>query len=557
MTAGKGRVAASKEGSAARGASPAASSAAPPDGERSAFAGRFPVELLTPTEMAEADRLAARAAPSFALMERAGEAVARTALTLLDARDAGSAAGHVLILCGPGNNGGDGYVAARLLADAGCVVTLASLVARESLVGDAARAAALWRGPVVDLATRGLASADLDATDLVVDALFGAGLTRDIAGPAEAAIGHVNAWADMSRRPVLAVDVPSGIDGATGCVRGAAVKASHTITFFRLKPGHILMPGRVHCGHLHLADIGIAASVLDAVAPKTRLNVPALWPGVPPRPRLDGHKYGRGHAVVVSGPLGQTGAARLCAHGALRAGAGLVTVASPPDALAVLASALTAVMTRVSDGADGLAALLEDARKNAVALGPGLGVGAGARAQVRAALAASPAGGTSRAVVIDADALVSFAAEPDVLFAAISEGGHAVVLTPHDGEFAKLFPDLAASGSKLERTRAAAVLCGAVVLLKGPDTVVAHPDGRASIAASEAPWLATAGSGDVLAGMVAGLLAQGVPAFEAASSAVWMHAEAARLFGPGLISEDIPDVVPRVLAALFGAVAAS
>ena len=522
-----------------------------PRGERPAAADRFPAELLSPAEMAEADRLAARAEPSFALMERAGAAVAREAMTIL-ARAGDIARGRVLVLCGPGNNGGDGYVAARLLADAGCLVTLASLVARDGLGGDAGRAASLWRGQVIDLA-----AANLDATDLVVDALFGAGLARDIAGPAAAAIGRVNAWAEGTRGPVLAVDVPAGIEGATGAVRGAAVRASHTITFVRLKPGHVLMPGRLHCGHLALADIGIAPGVLDTIAPKTSLNVPALWPGVPPRPGLAGHKYARGHAVVVSGPLVQTGAARLCARGALRAGAGLVTVASPSDALPVLASALSALMTRVSDGAAALAALLGDVRKNAVALGPGLGVGAGTRAQVCAALAPSPTGQQPRAVVLDADALVSFAAEPDALFAAIRAGGQAVVLTPHDGEFARLFPDLAKLGSKLERTRAAAVASGAVVLLKGPDTVVAHPDGRASIAASEAPWLATAGSGDVLAGMVTGLLAQAVPTFEAASGAVWMHAEAARLFGPGLIAEDLPEMLPRVLATLFDAVAAS
>ena len=524
-----------------------------PDGESPAITDCFPVELLSPAEMAEVDRIAARAGSSFALMERAGRAVVRTALALL----AGREPAHVLVLCGPGNNGGDGYVAARSLADAGCLVTLASLVARDSRSGDAARAAALWQGPVIDLAAHGLAAVDFAAIDLVVDALFGAGLARDVAGQAAAAIDRVNAWTEATRRPVLAVDVPSGIDGASGAVRGTAVRASDTITFFRLKPGHILMPGRVHCGHVALADIGIAAGVLDVVAPKTSLNGPALWPGVPPRPRLDGHKYGRGHAVVVSGPLAQTGAARLCARGALRAGAGLVTVASPSDALVVLASTLTAIMTRVSDGADGLAALLNDARKNVVALGPGLGVGEASRVQVGAALAPSPSGKPSRAVVLDADALVSFADDPETLFAMIKGSGHHVVLTPHDGEFARLFPDLAKIKAKPERTRAAAAVSGAVVLLKGPDTVVAHPDGRASIAASEAPWLATAGSGDVLAGMIAGVLAQGVPPFEAASSAVWMHAEAARLFGPGLISEDIPDVVPRVLRALFGTLAAS
>ena len=355
----------------------------------------------------------------------------------------------------------------------------------------------------------------------------------------------------------MAVDVPSGIDGATGLPRGAAVEASHTVTFFRLKPGHALLPGRLHCGALDLVDIGLPMEVLEGVAPRTSLNTPSAWLHHLPEPSLAGHKYARGHAVVVSGPIGQTGAARLCARGALRIGAGLVTVATPAEALPVHATALTAIMTRVADDADGLGAILADPRKNAVAMGPGLGVGAGTRALVHAALAAPDPGDNDappRSVVLDADALTSFADEPQTLFDAITASGHAVVLTPHDGEFAKLFGSvLDAKAPKPERVRVAAAVSGATVVLKGPDTTIADPDGRASIAMSEAPWLATAGSGDVLAGMVAGLLAQAMPAFEACCAAVWMHAEAARRFGPGLISEDIPDALPPVLRQLYDA----
>ncbi len=503
----------------------------------------FPIELLDPTEMALADKIAGRTVPSSVLMHNAGEAVARAALRLLGP----SRSPHVLILCGPGNNGGDGYVAARLLVESGCRVSVAALLPRDGLRGDAAEAAARWAGPVGDLA-----GAPLETADLVIDALFGAGLSRDIDGAAKAAIDRVNAWATATRHSVLAVDMPSGVDGATGEIRGAAVAATHTVTFFRLKPGHVLLPGRLRCGAIELIDIGIGRYVLDDIAPKTFLNVPCLWRSAYPVPRLEGHKYSRGHAVVVSGPLAQTGAARLSARGALRAGAGLVTVATPAEALAVHAATLTAIMTRVADGPEGLAAVLADPRKNAVVLGPGLGVGDSTRQMVKVVLRPVPDGAPPRRIVLDADALSSFADAPGDLFAAIAAGGHVVVLTPHDGEFTKLFgTSLDISQAKPRRTRAAAALCGATVVLKGADTVVAHPDGRAAIAASEAPWLATAGSGDVLSGIVAAFLAQSMPPFEASAAGVWLHAEAGRRFGPGLISEDIPDMLPRVLSDLL------
>ena len=509
------------------------------------MAETVPIELLDPSEMARADALAAATMPSIALMERAGAAVAQAAERLLPARGPR----RVAILCGPGNNGGDGYVAARLLALDGCTVEVGALGPREALRGDAAIAAARWVGPVV-----ALDQLQIEAADLVVDALFGAGLARDVDGAAHAAISRVNAYAAETGRPVLAIDVPSGIDGASGAVRGIAVQASDTITFFRLKPGHLLLPGRETCGRLALEDIGIEAAVLDEIAPRTWLNAPALWSPVLPRPALAGHKYARGHALVVSGPMAQTGAARLAARGALRIGAGLVTVATPREALAVHAAALTAIMTRVADDAVELADILADRRKSAVVLGPGLGVGAGTCALALAALAA-PAPDLEappRSIVLDADALTSFAEAPEALFEAIRASSMAVVVTPHDGEFSRLFGRFTdKADAKPKRARAAAARSGAIVVLKGPDTVVAAPDGRVAIAASDAPWLATAGSGDVLAGFVTGLLAQAMPAFEAAAAAVWMHAEAARRFGPGLISEDLPDLLPAVLKDLL------
>lgn len=495
-------------------------------------------ELLTTREMGRADALtSAGGAPGSLLMDRAGRAVADA---VSRSHPVGS---RVLVLCGPGNNGGDGFVAARVLAGRGYRVELALLGSRERLTGDAAGAAALWNGAVASLS-----EAAPEKADVVVDALFGAGLARDLDGAAAAAVQRLNAAA----RPVVAVDVPSGLDGDTGQVRGVAAKATETVTFFRLKPGHLLFPGRGLCGKVRLADIGIQADVLGDIAPCRFRNDPALWPGVVSAPPAEGHKYGRGHAVVVSGPIDATGAARLAARGALRVGAGLVTVASPPAALAVNAAALTAVMVRGCEGAAGLEALLADPRRNAVVIGPGAGVGDETAAMVEAALAAGPH------AVLDADALTSFAGRAQdlaLLVAARRNGpGQGVVLTPHEGEFARLFgeiPGIADDPSKLERCRSAARMTGAVVILKGPDTVIAAPDGRAAVNANATPWLATAGSGDVLAGFVGGLLAQGHPALEAACAAVWLHAAAGSAVGPGLIAEDLPEALPGVLRQLI------
>ena len=349
--------------------------------------------------------------------------------------------------------------------------------------------------------------------------------------------------------PVLSVDLPSGINGNNGAVMGAAVRATETVTFFRRKPGHLLLPGRAHCGRVRVADIGIDAAVLDAIRPATFENIPALWRGRFPVPRIDGHKYARGHAVVLSGDMAATGAARLAARGALRGGAGLVTVLSPREALAVNAAALTAVMVRPLDTAAEFAETLADHRLNACVMGPGAGIGLHTRTLVLAAIAAR------RHAVLDADALTSFADRPDDLFVAIKAATDTgVVMTPHQGEFLRLFSEMDNKHpfkSKLERVRSAAVRSGAVVLLKGPDTVVAAPDGRAAIASNAPPWLATAGSGDVLSGIIGGLLAQDVPAFEAACIGVWMHGEAGREAGPGLIAEDLPEVLPSVFRHIY------
>ncbi|WP_375463825.1 NAD(P)H-hydrate dehydratase [uncultured Methylobacterium sp.] len=495
--------------------------------------------LLTVEAMARVDAAAiAGGVPGMVLMRAAGAAVAARARAHLPP------AGRVLVLCGPGNNGGDGFVAARLLQDAGYAVDLALLGERATLAGDAALAAAAWTGPVAEAA-----AADPSGCDLVIDALFGAGLSRDLAGAARTLVERINA----AGRPVLAVDVPSGIDGNTGSPRGGAVRATETVTFVALKPGHLLQPGRAACGHLHIADIGTGAAALQAglsaCLPPLFRNGPDLWGAAFPRLSDASHKYTRGHALVLSGPVTRTGAARLAARGALRVGAGLVTVASPERALPENAAHLTAIMLRPCDGADDLDDLLTDARINAVLAGPGLGVGEATRDLVAVAAAAG------RGLVLDADALTSFRGQARLLASHVADGGAGAVLTPHAGEFAKLFEgtDAVADVGKIEQARRASALSGAVVVMKGADTVITAPDGRAAINDHAAPWLGTAGSGDVLTGLIAGLLAQGMAPFEAAAAGVWLHGDAGLRHGPGLIAEDIPELMPPVLTGLLGA----
>lgn len=492
------------------------------------------IELLTTEEMTHADELAiASGVASSTLMENAGRAVA-------DAITARGFGGSIVVVTGPGNNGGDGFVAARILAERGFDVRLALLGDRAALKGDAARAAQRWNGPAVAAEPPALSGASL-----VIDALFGAGLARPLAGAARALVDAIN----MSRVPVVAVDLPSGVSGDTGAILGSAIRASETVTFFRRKPGHLLLPGRVHCGKVTVVDIGIPVAVLNKIRPQQWANEPALWFNNFPRPTISGHKYDRGHAVVVSGELPSTGAAKLTARGALRAGAGLVTIASPHSAIGAHAAESVAVMVREVDGKQALADFLADKRRNVVVLGPGGGVGEAMREMVAVALR------SDAAAVLDADALTSFAGHANELAGMIkSRRPASVVLTPHDGEFSRLFNMMDKRSklkSKLEKTRAASSYSGAIVLLKGADTLIAAPDGRAAVTANGPPTLATAGSGDVLAGLIGGLLAQGMSAFAAASAAAWLHGEAAKEFGPGLIAEDLPDMLPRVYRRLF------
>jgi hydroxyethylthiazole kinase-like uncharacterized protein yjeF len=460
-----------------------------------------PCALLSPAEMGRADQAAIRAGISgIGLMQRAGWAVARAALSFGPCR--------VLVLCGPGNNGGDGYVAARLLADRGWPVRLAAL-APPRASSDAALAAALWHGPAA-----AFTPAESARADLVIDAVFGAGLTRDI----DAAVAETLAAA----RRVLAVDVPSGLDGATGARRGQVRAADATVTFVRLKPGHLLLPGRTLCGTLHLAEIGMPAAILAELAPGSFLNRPGLWrlPVLTP----ESHKYTRGHVTVLGGPA-MTGAARLAASAARHGGAGLVTIAAVQGADLYRTGDPGLI---VSDAP--VATLLEDPRRKVWVCGPGLGHAAAANA-LPALIAAQ------RSIVADADALSLCAGAPERLRGVAA-------ITPHDGEFAKLF---GAPTDRLAAARAAARRIDAVVVLKGADTIIAAPDGRAAINASAPPWLATAGAGDVLSGLLGALLGQGMPAFDAAAAAVWLHGRAAAQIGEGLLAEAIPPALTQAI----------
>ena len=485
-------------------------------------------ELLRVGQMAAADaQTIAGGVPGIELMETAGRAVADRAQALFEGRP-------VTVLCGPGNNGGDGFVAARLLAERGVEVRLLLLGDRARLKGDAALAADRWTGPVEALD-------DTFGTEpgmAVIDALFGAGLTRALDGAAAAVAERLNA----SEAEVLAVDIPSGVFGDTGAVPGAAVNAQECVTFCRRKPGHFLMPGAALCGAVRVADIGIPNGVVAAQAPDTWVNSADLWWPDFPVPGPDDHKYTRGH-LVVWGNGEMPGAARMTAAGARRAGAGMVSIACRDADAGLFRAGAPGVLVRPLDDAAAYADFIQG-RVKALIVGPGAGTDGATRDRVLAALA------TGKPMVLDADGISAFADDTAPLLAGLHEN---CVMTPHEGEFARIF---AGEGDRLTRARRAAAECGAVVVLKGFDTVIAAPDGRCVINANGAPYLATAGTGDVLAGMIGGLMGQGMPPLVGAAAAIWLHAAAAHAVGHGLIAEDIPDLLPALIRGLPGAVAA-
>jgi ADP-dependent NAD(P)H-hydrate dehydratase / NAD(P)H-hydrate epimerase len=462
------------------------------------------------------------------LMENAGAAVAREICKRWSRR-------RVLVLCGPGNNGGDGFVVARLLKSRGWDVRLALLGEKDALKGDARIHADRWDGGI-----EALSPDCLVAAELVVDALFGAGLTRNVEGvPAKT----LEAIADV---PIVSIDTPSGLNGnsgATGVGGGTVARANLTVTFFRRKPGHVLLPGRELCGELIVADIGIPEAVVETIKPQLAVNSPAIWGNEFPWPKQADHKYKRGHAVITGGRH-MTGAARMSAVAAQRIGAGMVTVAAPTDAVVVYKICLTtALIYSIRDTAAYIECLSQP-RVSSVLVGPGNGTMGTTRERAMAALR------TGKPVVLDADALGVFDGSETLLYDSVAGP---CVLTPHDGEFAKVFPDIAKAEpptDKVSRTRAAAKRSGAVVLLKGADTVIAAPDGRAVINVNAPPDLATGGAGDVLSGVITGLMAQGMAPFESACAGAWLHGEAAHEFGSGLVADDLINALPTVLRKL-------
>lgn len=479
------------------------------------------LQIMSVTEMRAVDSASAALGVSTRrLMENAGAAVARAAAARFEPRP-------TAVLCGPGNNGGDGWVAARLLAEQGWPVWVESLVDRAALRGDAADAAAAFQGRVLGLAP------DDGAAHLVIDAMFGAGLARPLAGvvAARAAV--------LAPERTLAVDTPSGLPGDGAAPNGACVRAGTTVTFVAKKLAHVLEPGRELCGDVIVADIGAPAAALAEIEGRLWENGPPLWADALPWPARVAHKHGRGRAMIVSGPAIRTGAARLAARAALRAGAGLVTVLSPRDALAINAAHLTAIMLAETEEAEAIAAAARDA--HAVVIGPAAGLAPRTREAVLRLLR------QEAQVVLDADALTVFEGDPANLFSALRAHD---VMTPHMGEFRRLFPDLAAAPIKTDMARLAAARTGCVVLLKGADTVIAAPDGRCVVNTRGTPFLATAGSGDVLAGLIGGLIAQGVASFEAACAGAWLHGAAGESLGPGLIAEDLPEAFPALFNAL-------
>jgi hydroxyethylthiazole kinase-like uncharacterized protein yjeF len=541
-------------------------------------------ELLTAAQMRAIEKaaIASGEVTGLELMERAGRGVVEAIFE--EWPELKKAPHRAVVLCGPGNNGGDGFVVARLLREWGWEVEVFIFGRSDPLPSDAAANYQRWMqvsgtsDPIQSL--NPWVGAGDPHPDIVVDAIFGTGLTRPLPTPVSRAFSFLK-----HRSRVVAIDLPSGLCSDSGrFVRDdpedTALAADLTVTFQERKLGHLLADGPSLCGKVIVKDIGLRAALFyeEAVCESEIFRDDIAKAG-------NCHKYTCGHALILAGSSGKGGAARLAARGALRIGAGLVTLGCPPEAIAENAARLDAVMLRTVADAEALADTLADPRITALCLGPGLGTGAREVALLAAALGVPAPGSTKgidvvseaprgrggpgsspgrgrgqRGLVLDADALTLLTAHPD-LFAALHE---TCILTPHAGEFARLFPDIAEklnapaikgpAYSKVDATREAAKRAGCTVLFKGPDTVISDPEGRSAINSAHyeraAPWLATAGSGDVLAGFVAGLLARGLSPMQAAETAAWLHVECARSFGPGLIAEDLSEELPKVFRAL-------
>jgi len=487
--------------------------------------------LLTPAEASSVDEWTIdNGVSGLTLMENAGRAASEILIEYIGTPL--EVGGEVLILCGPGNNGGDGYVMARHLDDWGYPVRVLSTVDKKALKGDASKMAAKWTGAVDSIK-----AAKLGAASVIVDCLFGTGFNKPLEGKEADVILKAN-QTDAFR---LAIDLPSGLNGETGRVTGPSFQADATVTFFKRKPGHVVTPGRFYCGgsdHVHVVDIGIPAESLEAVELSCFSNEPSLWGHAYPFQGPATHKYDRGHLLVLGGKEPTLGASRLASMAALRTGAGLVTLAAPSETYAIQAAVMTDTMVRRFDSAFGFVGIMSDARISTVLIGPGAGVGEKTVELVQ------QAGRKERNMVLDADALSSLNGRVEIISGIKNSE---IVITPHEGEFARLFPDLDFTEDRIKAVRKAASMIEATVILKGVSTIVADAEGRVSIASNAPSWLAVGGTGDVLSGMIGSLLAQGMPAFEAASAAVWMHGEAGMKAGRGLIASDLLDVIPSVL----------
>jgi ADP-dependent NAD(P)H-hydrate dehydratase / NAD(P)H-hydrate epimerase len=518
-------------------------------------------ELLTAAQMRAIEKAAIDSGKvtGLELMERAGKGVVEAIFE--EWPELAATSHRAVVLCGPGNNGGDGFVVARLLKEWGWEVEVFLYGDPERMPPDARVNFERWRGMGEVKALDTIPRYYCRNRAIVVDSAFGIGLSRQVDEVVTKPLR--DAWLNLDRPngpKIVAVDVPSGLSSDTGALGAQMVRMDLTVTFQFPKVGHFLNCGPSVCGRVKVVDLGIAKFHQRRDIRETGFlsRLTLATPKAAYRKRLDAHKYSHGHALILSGPSGRGGAARLAARGALRIGAGVVTVGCPLEAIPENAARLDAVMLRgVADGA-ALAAVLEDQRINTLCLGPGMGKG-----ERKAGLMAVALGGSGvkpHPTVLDADALTIISREAE-LFAALHPN---CVLTPHAGEFARLFPDIAAklaepatkgpAYSKVDATREAAKRAGCVVLFKGPDTVIAGPDGRCAINSAQyeraAPWLATAGSGDVLAGFITGLLARGFSPFDAACTGAWLHVECALSFGPGLIAEDLPEELPKVFRAL-------
>ncbi len=483
--------------------------------------------LLTPKQMAKADRLALKYnISSLELMENAGKVVVEQIV-------ADYSPCSVLILCGPGNNGGDGFVVARLLRAKGWKVEVALLSDVAHLKGDAKINAQRFNGEIKQFDDKLLKNADL-----IIDAIFGAGLSRNIEGKFAKAIDAAN----KSNKPIIAIDIPSGIDGATGEVRAIAIRANKTISFFHAKPGHYLLPGREYCGQLVIKNIGIDERILQEIEVNCFVNNDNLWHL--PKRKLNSHKYDFGHALIVSGDELHGGAARLAAKAALRVGAGLVSLVGERAALLVHATQLSSIMLKEIKNSEDFSELLKDKRFNACIIGPALGISEKNKELILSAL------NSNAKILLDADGLSNFANNPDELFILIKQRAKdSVILTPHEGEFNRIFPNI--TGDKLSRAKMAAKESGAIIVLKGADTIIASPDDFAAININAPANLATAGSGDVLAGIIGGLLAQKMPSLKAALAGTYIHGELGNIFNSsGLIADDLIDLLPKALTKL-------